>query len=155
MNLQILKKTRSLPREGDIFVMRPPDEKFLYGRVISTDAPGPTRGGCVLIYIYTPRTEHKLPVPNLSAKQLLVAPILTNNLPWTRGYFECVEQRPVERRDRLAQNCFKDWRGRYLDENGTELSSPTEPVGIWGLHSFRSIDDEVSRALGIPLAPDD
>ena len=28
-----------------------------------------------------------------------------------------------------------------------------EPVGVWGLDSYRTIDDAISEALGIPLAP--
>jgi hypothetical protein len=35
MNLAILQKSRRGPYKGDIFVMLPPDNLFLYGRVIS------------------------------------------------------------------------------------------------------------------------
>lgn len=155
MNLQALRKTRTRPAAGDIFVMRPPDGMFVYGRVISTDAPGPLGAGCVLIYVYDARTGDTHPVPPLSVDRLLVRPIMTNNLPWSRGYFETIENRPLSRGDRLPQHCFKDSRGWYFDENGRRLDHPTKPIGVWGLDSFRTIDDEVSEALGIPLAPDD
>jgi hypothetical protein len=56
--------------------------------------------------------------------------------------------------DLLARHCFWDAaRGRYYDEDFKELPMPLEPCGDWGLHSFRTIDDALSEALGIPPAP--
>lgn len=55
----------------------------------------------------------------------------------------------------LAQHCFLSAsRGRYFDENGADLGGGVEPVGDYGLHSYRTIDDQLSHALGIPLAPE-
>ena len=86
--------------------------------------------------------------------ELLVPPLLTNRLPWTKGYFEVIENRPIGALDRLPQHCFADLAGRCFDERSNPLPGPIEPVGVWGLKSFRTIDDEVSKALGLPLAPD-
>ncbi len=154
MNLAVLKKTRRAPKAGDVFVMLPPDGLYLHGCVISTTADAGFSSPCNLIYVYRFRTREKTPVPELVPKQLLVLPMMTNNLPWTRGYFESLEHREIAPRDWLSQHCFKDCFGRYFDEHCNELPGPVEPVGQWGLHSFRTIDDEISKALGIPLAPD-
>jgi len=81
--------------------------------------------------------------------------MMTNKRPWTMGYFKHVENRPLSVMDRLPQHCFKDTRGWYFDQVGTRLAGPVEPVGSWGLHSFRTIDDEISKALGIPLSPEE
>lgn len=155
VNLIVLKRTRRSPEVGDIFVMQPPDGQFLYGRVISTDALGPMGVGCVLIYVYRARSSRKTDVPNLFRGQLLVPPMMTNKLPWTKGYFEFVENRPLAPMDRLSQHSFVDTRGWYFDEDGNRLSGPVEPVGSWGLDSFRTIDDKISRAIGIPPVADD
>jgi hypothetical protein len=155
MNLQVLTKTRRDPEVGEIFVMRPPDAQYLYGRVISRDANPLGVGGAVLVYIYRVRSSDKTPVPELLRGQLLVPPMMTNKQPWTKGYFEHIENRPLAPVDRLAQHCFKDSRGWFFDELRNRLSAAVDPVGQWGLHSFRTIDDEISKALGIPLAPDD
>jgi hypothetical protein len=45
-------------------------------------------------------------------------------------------------------------RGVCFDEFAVRLARCIEPCGQLGLHSFRTIDDAVSEALGIPLAPD-
>jgi Immunity protein 26 len=155
MNLAVLKKTRRTLEVGDIFVMQPPDGQFLFGRVVDTNADPLGAGGAVLIYIYRVRSAAKTPVPELLRELLLVPPIMTNKLPWTKGYFEHVENRPLSAMDRLSQHCFKSTSGRYFDQIGNPLAGPAEPVGQWGLHSYRTIDDEISKALGIPLSPDE
>src|SRR6267143_4787464 len=154
MNLAVLKKSSRVPERGDIFVTLPSDGLFLYGRVVSTEAmAGWSMTGCNLIYIYRPRSREKKSIPELLRGQLLVAPMMTNNLPWSRGYFEFIENRELSPMDRLPQHCFKDSSGRYFDDQCNQLARPVEPVGQWGLHSFHTIDDEISKALGIPLAP--
>lgn len=152
MNLAVLKKSRRKPNIGDVFVMLPPDGFFLYGRVIATDANGGGFPRSNLIYIYRPRSKDILKVPQLLRGQLLVPPIMTNNLPWTRGYFQLVENRELSAMDRLEQHCFKDSRGWYFDEYGKQLSRPSEPIGDWGLHSFLTIDELVCKALGIKVS---
>ncbi len=154
MNLTVLKKTRRAPEVGDIFVTCPPDGKYRFGRVIDTNADPLGVGGAVLIYLYQVAATAKTPVPALLRGQLLVPPIMTNKQPWTKGYFEHVENRPLSAMEVLPQHCFKDTRGWYFDQEGKRLAGPVGPVGQWGLHSYRTIDDEISKALGIPLAPD-
>jgi hypothetical protein len=155
MNLSVQRKTRRAPEVGDIFVMQLPDGQFLFGRVVDTNANPLGVGGAVLIYIYRVRAAAKTPAPELLRGQLLVPPMMTNKQPWTKGYFEHVENRPLSVMDRLPQHCFKDTRGWYFDERSRRLPGAVEPVGDWGLHSFRTIDDEISRALGIPLSLED
>lgn len=138
---------------GDIFVMQPPDGRYLFGRVIDTNANPLGVGGAVLIYVYQTRSDVKSPPLELFRGQLLVPPMMTNRLPWTKGYFEHVENRPLTSMDRLSVHCFKDSRGRYFDEAGNPLSRPVDPVGQMGLHSFRTIDDEVSKAIALAVAP--
>jgi Immunity protein 26 len=153
MNLAVLKKSRRSPRNGDIFVMLPPDGQFLYGRVINSEAKaGWGMDRSILIYVYRGRSKRKEDVPVLRPEDLLVAPMMTNRLPWSRGYFEFIKNEELQPSDVLRQHCFKDTRGFYYDDQNNELPGPVEPVGVRGLHSYRTIDDEVSRALGIPLA---
>jgi len=155
MNLAVLKKSRRSPQVGDVFVLQPPDGLYLFGRVIDIAAEiGPFKS-CVLVYLYRQRSSQKAPPPALLRGQLLVPPLMTNRLPWSRGYFELVESRPLTDMDRLPQHCFADLWGRYFDERSRRLPGPVEPIGQWGLESYRTIDDQVSEALGIPLAPDD
>jgi len=152
MNLRLLRKTLRPPGVGDIFVMQLPSDDYLYGRVIDTDANPLGVGGGILIYIYGVTSTTKHHVPELLRGRLLVPPMITNRQPWTKGYFELVEHRPLSLMDRLPQHSFKDSRGWFFDEKGHRLPGPVEPVGEWGVHSYRSIDDEISKALSVPLS---
>jgi hypothetical protein len=154
-NLRVLAPSRKAPRPGDLFAMQLPDESFLHGRVISTEAKaGPSMPGAILVYVYDSRSD-SCTDPDLSAlrpDRLLLGPIMTNRKPWSKGYFQTIANQPLHDDDVLTRNCFVDSRGRYLDEKGNILPGPVEPVGTYGLHSYRSIDDAVSDALGLPRA---
>ena len=79
---------------------------------------------------------------------------MTNRLPWTRGYFEHLTHAILTSESLLAKHCFRSSGNQYFDEYSNKLSKPSSPVGVWGLDSYRTIDDAISEALGIPLAPD-
>lgn len=155
-NLRVLKPSRKRVRAGDVFAMRPADERYLFGRVISTEAMIGPMVGCILIYVYRfTSTVKQVPErEELNLGNLLVPPTMINRLGWSRGYFETVAHWELTPDDVLAQHCFRRFNGRYYDDQNHELPGPVEPVGIWGLGNYRTIDDAISKALGIPLAPD-
>lgn len=156
-NMRVLQPSRVKPRQGDVFVLGV-GERFLYGRVVSTQAmAGWSMPGSILIYLF--RTESPVTdLPDrsvLGTDNLLVSPMMTNKLPWSRGYFQTVANLPLADGEVLPRHCFQSTAGRYFDEVATELPGPIEPCGDWGLHSFRTIDDEVSDTLLIPRASAD
>lgn len=159
-NLQVLKPSRKKPAAGDIFAMRLPDGSHLFGRVIGADlqdfnqAPMP---GSNLIYVYRHRTKSLRPdIAELIPSQLLLPPVFINRMPWARGYFQTVDQRPLRTEDQLTQYCFWDAaRSRFVDERQNPLAREVQPCGDWGLSSYRWLDDQISDALGIPRVPED
>ena len=160
-NIQVLTPSRKTQHPGDVFTVGLPDQTFIFGRVISTTATwtiASNAGPANLIYLYRERSAAKQ-LPALAAlrpDRLLVRPIMTNRLPWSRGYFETLAHVPLTPADVLAQHCFRFPMGsgvRYFDDLGNELLEHPEPVGELALDSFRTIDDEISEALGIPKVP--
>lgn len=157
-NMRVLHPSRKKSKPGSVFVLQMPDGLFSFGRLIHTDVNAGMGQGAQLIYVFRCRSESKeLPDrTELRATQLLIPPMMTNRLPWSRGYFETIAEIPFEVGDVLEQHCFHDSVfDKYVDEQGTELAGPIEPVGRYGLGSFRTVDDAVSKALGIPLVPED
>lgn len=109
----------------------------------------------VLIYLYSKGSPDSNKIPVLRRDALLVPPLLTNRLPWSRGYFLTLKNVPLTRWDVLPCHVFeRSVPPYYVDEDGNPVSEWAEPVGRYAIQSFRTIDDMVSRALGIPLAPD-
>jgi hypothetical protein len=155
MNLHVLKKSRHQPEVGDVFALKLEGTGFLFGRVVSIDANPLGVGGGILIYIYRANSSCKTSVPTLDRNCLVIPPVITNKLPWSRGYFEHMQARPLTPGDVLSQHRFWDpLRGVYRNEQGNVVPDPAEQCSTWGLHSFRTIDDELSKALGLPLARD-
>ena len=150
VNMLVLKKSRKPLKAGDVFVFKMPATPFFFGRVIRTDALiGPIRDN-TLIYLYRASSPDKTKVPELSKNELLVPPIMTNRQAWLKGYFENVANRPLKPEELLESHCFFDdiW-GRFYDDQNNELPGRIEPCGEYGLHSYRTIDDAVSKALGV------
>lgn len=150
-NLEVLKRSRKKPEVGDVFAMLPPDGKYLFGRVIRTDAMGPMKA--LLIYIYADRSEEKEAPEELTPDALLIPPTFTNALGWTHGRFETIESRPLGPGEVLERHCFCA-DGRYYNEDWEMVPERTEPCGFGGLVSFRMLDDKISDALGIPRVPE-
>lgn len=158
-NIQVIRRSRHKPAPGEVFAMQLPDEAYLFGRVIDVDldssrAPMP---GCHLIYVYSHRSTTMEPVlEELRPDRLLIPPLFINTMPWTRGYFNTVAHQPLAADDLLDQHCFWDLSlSRFVDEFERPLPQESHPCGDWGLHSYRTLDDAVSEALGIPLIPED
>ena len=158
VNLAVLNASRRAPRAGDVFVLRPAGHGFFVGRVIDPRANlFGFRGPVVLAYIYA--TEYDTPlIPAPAAmnyRDLLIPPLGTNRLPWSKGFFETIGNVPLRADDVLSRHVFHRTsldRDQYLDQAGNPVVPADEPIGTWGLDSYRTIDDAVSDALGIPRA---
>jgi hypothetical protein len=157
-NLRILKASRKKLQAGDVFIMQLADGRYLFGRVVFVDIPRDRAPmpGSNLIYIYgRPSSSADPDYESLTPENLLLPPIFTNRLAWSKGYFQTIANRPLMPGDILKQHCFRRWTGDYLDELGRILATPTEPCGDWGLSSYRMIDDHISDAIGIERSLDD
>ncbi len=112
--------------------------------------------GSYLVYVY--RSRSFTPEPDDSTTRpdnLLIPPVYINQLGWTKGYFLPVGSADVDAEDMLPQHCFRDSRGRFLDEAGNVHAYAVEPCGEWGMGNHRTLDDQISRALALPPAPPD
>lgn len=172
INMQFLRRSRKKLEPGDIFVFQLPDKRYVFGRVIRTDMiivpdafdPNNKLKGAmtdiILIYIFNAFSKDKYNIPHLDKHNLLIPPKAINRLGWTRGYFETVEHRLLPQEEILTQHCFISkwtWDKRttilYFDEYGNVLPKKTEPCTTYALSNYHVIDDMVSEALHIPLAP--
>jgi hypothetical protein len=157
-NMRVLNPSRKKNRAGSVFALQMLDGLFSFGRLVKTDVNAGFGPGAQLIYVFKYRSESK-ELPHRSevrAERLLLPPLMTNRLPWSRGYFETIAEMPFEDGDVLKQHCFySSTFDKYFDEYADELLQPVDPVRMYGLESYRTIDDAVSKALDIPLVPED
>ena len=156
-NMLVQKRSRKAPVPGDVFVMHIPVVGYLWGRVISTEArtPGPHGEELILIYVYSVITESFRQIPKLDKNSLLLPPAIINRLGWSRGYFLTVASIPLSGDDVFQVHCFESLSfGNFFDEFGRPLERQSKPCGIVGVGNHRTVDDDISRALGIRLSED-
>jgi len=156
-NLKVIEPSRKPLRPGDIFAMQIPNGRYLFGRVIEADLPegvGPLPRSN-LIYIYAGIHETMRPdLSRLVPSNLLLQPLFTNRLGWSKGYFKTVANEPIQESDRLkGQHFFHHFTRKYFDVGWKEVPASNAPGGDWGVVSYRRIDDLISDALGLPRVP--
>lgn len=149
------------PKEGDIFDVRIRDYRCP-GRVVCTMATAfSDASNAVLIYIFSPGSKDSAHTSRREIKtdRLLVPPMVTNKKPWTLHYFRTLANLDFMEDEILDRHRFEfSYHGQhraYFDEFANEVPDPAEIMGPWGLESYLTIDDTLSAALGVPLAPDD
>lgn len=134
-----------------------PDDRFVFGRVVRVNVRVGSFEDGILVYLYQHRAGSKdLPErKELGTNELLIPPVIVNRIGWTRGYFETVGNIPFEEGEVLKQHHFFDpVHGRFVDLDGSPVPGELDPVGIFALGNFRTVDDDVSEALGIPHSAD-
>jgi Immunity protein 26 len=153
-NLQVLKRSRTKPKAGDIFVIRPIKHDYYFGRVINPNARILSWGG-VLAYVYDIHSPEKRAPAVLSKARLLIPPRLLAFPCWTMGLAETIDHRELTEADILVKHCFYDVPfKRYVDENGTPLKRRIEPCGTYGITTPLGLGEHVSDALKIPFDED-
>jgi Immunity protein 26 len=149
--------------------MQLPDRSFLFGRVVraldlaafsGVDSNEESQYVGYLVYVYSYRRDSPAAPENLRVTDLLIAPQVINRLGWSRGYLQTIEHRPLTDTETLPVHVFKDLRQppRFYDEHGTEVSAKRAArarfISQSGAGNYRTLDDQISEALGLPLAPD-
>jgi len=154
-NMVILKPSRERRIPGDVFTYHIPAIGWLFGRIIRTDAKMFDKSTFLLIYAYKPVSKDPSVVPTLRRDDLLIPPEIIGSSPWTMGYFKRIRREPLKPTDVLPRHCFYNRSvGRYYNEYDKEVKR-SKPFAIHGLLGYRSFDNAVSEALGIPLAADE
>ena len=155
LHMKVLKKSRKYPKPGDIFVLQMVDPEFIFGRVIDCNTNIGNFDDVIMLYIYDARSTCATEIPTLRRDKLLIPPVGTNRQGWLKGYYETVAHVPLTKRDVLKQHCFArlspldDRVIGYCDEKSNRLRKRVEPCRSNGLSSYSSIDEEISRALGL------
>jgi hypothetical protein len=156
INMEYLKRSTKKPQPGDIFVFKNKHAGYMFGMVVTDKAKGGGFDDTILVYIYNNVQKNRDPMPELKPENLIIPPIHINQLGWTDGFFITIGNKEIKKEDLLSQNCFYSYTTKkYYDEYGNLLKKRYDPCGVYGLANHRHIDDQVSKALGVPLAPID
>jgi len=158
VNMVGIAKKQPRPIAGDVFLVNMAGRYWVLGRVIRVDAMYP--GGWHLVYFYKPPLEDpaKLELPHRPT--LLIPYHVVSRSGWELGYFKTIMNRPLESKELLARHIFRvrpddDPSGWYVDEFDEKVDPPTSndlSTPYRGVTTYRSVDRELSRALGLKPA---
>lgn len=159
MNLHLIpiKVSRKKPKTGDIFVVQPIENIYYYGKVICEKNNGKYEliKDFPLIYIYN-NYSTKIELPD-KLTDILVAPIITNYGPWTKGYFYTIGNIPITDEEKQMDCGFKDFPiTDFKNENpffrniyGERIDYEPQFSTSFGLCSYKGVNFEICKALGI------
>ena len=145
-----MKKSSDDPQEGDVFALQPQKNIFYFGKVIHTNLKSTDSfiRGMTLIFVYDCLCNEKVVPYDLEDKELLIAPMVVNNQPWIRGYFETVDNVPVSEREKKIKFGFWDvLTQKYVDIHGMKIKKKPKYCSIYGLGSYGIVGKEVQEAI--------
>jgi hypothetical protein len=156
-NFMQLRKSRHKPVPGDIFAGNILRQRWIVGRVIRCGFTHATAQNCVLLYVYRLCPTDLMSIVTPILPELLIPPFfMLSNMLWTRGMVTHIRNSPLQASEVLPRHVFRSMTvHKYVNEEGKPVSPPTsnEIVGVDAYRGWGSIDDEVSRALDVPLHP--
>ena len=149
-NMEVQKPYRKKLREGDIFRLKYPDDRYVFGQIVSLTAKAGGFENCIKVYVFDAVFNEPEKVIDLTSNELMFAPLFINRLGFSRGYMPIVDNKPVVQTS--TKYCYFDVPfKKYLDAEGDEISNAKGVVGTWGLSNYLVLDDLVSEILGIPV----
>ncbi|MGB4762207.1 MAG: hypothetical protein WBP12_02510 [Candidatus Saccharimonas sp.] len=147
--------SRKRGHAGDGFFLEVQGIGFLVGRLLSTDAFWSVgQSGANMVQIFNTVFNSREEAFRGRVENLLIAPVLTNNLPWSKGYFQALPEEATTTfaTPHMNYHFFHAQTAAYYDHTGRVVPHPEQPVGEFLLDSYLTIDDKVSDALGIERA---
>ncbi len=149
-NMEVQKAFRKKLKTGDIFRLKYPDDRYVFGQIVSLTGKAGGFENCIKVYVFDAVFSEPDKVIDLTSNELMLAPLFINRLGFSRGYMPVVDNKPVVQIS--TKYCYFDVLfKKYLNADGDEIPNAKGLVGIWGLSNYLVLDELVSEKLGIPI----
>lgn len=151
--LNVIKRTRTKPAEGDIFVLSPREGLYFYGRVLRVNIvhinKDPFIHGKSVIVIFRCRSSQiSLDGYRPNYDEILIRPAIVDDSYWSRGYFYTIGNEPISKKERMLDLGFYNTSfGRFLTETGKEMNHRPKLLGIYGISTIIGIGAKVNQEL--------
>ena len=144
-----MKPSRKKLRDGDIFVLQPKKDSYMFGKIIRAklnmeNAVGMNGGTIVHIYkgIYNSYEE----IPDLTSQKLLLPPQIIINNAWTRGFFMNVGNSEITDEDiPQSYGFYHDFWNKSFDIDGHELAGKPEVCGSLSISNYMVIQARLNK----------
>ncbi len=143
--LNIIKRTRTIPKRGDVFLVSPKDNCFFWGVVVQEKVYHMENESFWLVFILKDKVMN-IPtnVPELDIENLLIEPAMVGRMFWTGGVFLNVGEIAIP--SGLDYGFYRIGKG-YVDEYGRTLEREPKLLGTYGVSTKDGLAYEINYEL--------
>ena len=145
--LNVIKRTKTLPKRGDVFFVNPKENKFFVGVVINDNVNNKNGNDLLVVLILKNKVESIGDKDfEIDFDNLLIEPTIVGKEYWTRGLFYnsgiSFDKLPY-----IDYGFYSVGNGKYLDEFGQNLTKIPKYLGTYGVATIIGIAYEVNHEL--------
>ncbi len=147
--LKVIKRSKSIPKIGDVFEIKPNEDTKLYGIVIN--APVKNRNGNDLILIFVMKMNSNIYDFKFTEDELLIPPMIVGTEYWSKGYFFNTGEMLSVPSD-IDYGFYDIIDKKYVDEYGNDIKRIPQILGVMGVSTISGVAYEINKALIISNA---
>jgi len=151
-NMQKQEPYQKKIRTGDLFRLQYPRNRFLFGlvaRVLPVE-----KSKMYVVTIFRDESSSAAVIPKLSRNRLLIGPRIINRLGFSRGYMTVVDNIPLAAKIAFSDYVIRRSPDIWKLERGVVQEGENLVVFDFS-GNYRSLDRDISEALGIDYAPEE
>lgn len=151
--LKVIKRSKSKPIDGDIFVLSPREGVYFYGKVLNSDIQHIAEETFIhrkcMVYIFKSKSsEISMDEFVSDFSNLLINPIIVDLSYWTKGYFYTIGNEEISEEEKsLDYGFYKIGNGKLYKEDGKELSDVPQILGTYGIASITGVASLIEKEL--------
>ncbi len=151
--LNVIKRSRTNPITGDIFLLKPRTNRYFIGKVLVGNIEAVGNNGFtnnkILIAIYGGYSEDmERKSFNINPSKLLIPPQIVDRSYWTRGYFFNITNEELSDDDINMDIGFYDiGKSRYVSAEGNLLLEEPSVLGTYGLATITGIASQIGKEI--------
>lgn len=143
--LKIIKRKRTYPEVGDLFLLQPIDGIYFAGLVINNHVDNINGDELLVIVIFdTVIKEITQAKESIDFESLLISPCIVGKEYWNRGYFFTIDNIPGKQ---YNYGFYRICSQKYLNEYGMELAKIPELIGTFGVSTISGIARKINVEL--------
>lgn len=144
---KVVKKSRKHSNRGDVFVINPLKDLFLYGVVLNSNINNICGDNLYVIVILKEKVENdKKPEICLTTSNILVGPCIVGKEYWTKGFFGRTDIN-IQDIPQLGYGFYYIGKSKFVDEFGNEIYGKPDIIESFGVATITGIAYKVRKEL--------
>ena len=151
--LQVIKRKKSYPEIGDMFLVNPCGKVYFWGLVINNHVNNESFGDDLIVVMIFKAKARDIYETSFEPDfdNLLIEPAILTDDYWKKGYFYTVGNREKEEVNIdygfYKRKPYNISYSKFVDELGKELNNPPKILGSYAIFTFLGVAYDIKREL--------